>query len=319
MQSQPELIDVNTLHLHIEYLLRSHDCVIVPGLGAFIINRHGARLDREAGVIEPPTAELTFNPSVRHNDGLLASSIARREEVEYDTAAEILAEELAAMRSHLATERKITIGMLGTLSLGAEDNLVFTPTQQQADRFGLHRILLPRIAPNVDAANVSVAQPEAEAVTAEAPQRKWRTDKYYYLPIHKGLAKIAAIIVLVVVIAAGLFTFTPEINNTPRRDCASVIPVNIEAPVAKPQPAVKAEPEDTAARYHVVVGTFTTQEEVSRFVKRHADDGYELKAIAGPRLIRVTAARSNDRGEMVSVLRSAAIDSCFNGAWIWEN
>ena len=312
---------MNTLTLHIEYLLRLHDCVIVPTLGAFIISRCPARFDREAGVILPPSADLTFNPSVTHNDGLLATSIARRAGIDYDSAVEILDEQVAALRAHLSVARTITLGSLGTLTLGAEDNPVFTPARRQTERYGLHQVLLPRLAPAPQAGEGVEIQP-AVVTPAETPERKERRfspEKYYYIPVHKMFAKVSAVIVAVVLLVAGFVNLSPGADDATRRDCASVIPV----PMAKPAPVKVAEPQpaltDTTAQYHVVVGTFTSKDEAARFMARHAADGFDLKSVEGRRYTRITAARSHDRDAMVSVLRSAAIDSCFNNAWIWKN
>ena len=59
---------------HIEYLISDHDCVVVPGLGAFIAQYIHAEIDLERGVILPPRRVLSFNAAVCHNDGVLAGS-----------------------------------------------------------------------------------------------------------------------------------------------------------------------------------------------------------------------------------------------------
>lgn len=312
---------MNTLTLHIEYLLRLHDCVIVPTLGAFIISRCPARFDREAGVILPPSADLTFNPSVTHNDGLLATSIARRAGIDYDSAVEILDEEVAALRAHLSATRSLVLGTLGTLVLGPEDNPVFTPAHRQTERYGLHQVLLPRLAPVPLTAEASDLQP-ANAATADAPvrkERKFSPDKYYYIPVHKMFAKVSAVIVAVVLLVAGFVNLTPVADDATRRDCASVIPVPMVKPAAVKTAGQQPIAPDTMAQYHVVVGTFTSKDEAARFMARHSGDGFDLKSVEGRRYTRITAARSHDRDAMVDVLRSAAIDSCFNNAWIWKN
>ena len=67
------------LSLHIEYLLLHHDCVVVPGLGAFINVRHAAYFDAVTRVWHPMTREVRFNGALTHDDGLLSSSYARKE------------------------------------------------------------------------------------------------------------------------------------------------------------------------------------------------------------------------------------------------
>ena len=74
-----------TICEHIEYLLRNHDCVIVPGWGAFIAQYQPASFT-EDGQMLPPSRLIGFNASISHQDGLLASSVMRREKISYDAA-----------------------------------------------------------------------------------------------------------------------------------------------------------------------------------------------------------------------------------------
>ena len=67
---------------HIEYLMTRHDCVAIPGWGAFIANYNIARYDEEREVMEHPCRTLGFNAGVDHNDGLLVNSIMRSASVD---------------------------------------------------------------------------------------------------------------------------------------------------------------------------------------------------------------------------------------------
>lgn len=71
------------LSIHIEYLLLRHDCVVVPGFGAFINARSEARVDSESGQVYPMMREVRFNSALVHDDGLLAGSFARKYRVPF--------------------------------------------------------------------------------------------------------------------------------------------------------------------------------------------------------------------------------------------
>lgn len=45
---------METLGIHIEYLLQRHECVILPGIGAFIVSNDAARIDMATGEIILP-------------------------------------------------------------------------------------------------------------------------------------------------------------------------------------------------------------------------------------------------------------------------
>ena len=62
---------------YINDLLFHHDCVVVSGLGAFILNSESAIVD-EKGKIEPPKKIISFNRLINQNDGLLANYISEK-------------------------------------------------------------------------------------------------------------------------------------------------------------------------------------------------------------------------------------------------
>ncbi|MDE6077369.1 MAG: hypothetical protein K2G29_06510, partial [Muribaculaceae bacterium] len=68
---------MNVLFRHIEFLLTRHDCVIVPGLGAFIVTSAPAVIDRASRRVSPPSRSVLFNQAVTLDDGRLANSYAR--------------------------------------------------------------------------------------------------------------------------------------------------------------------------------------------------------------------------------------------------
>ena len=71
---------------HIEYLTHKHDCVIVPGFGAFISRNSCVKYN---GMISAINRNISFNASVDYNDGLLISSLMRREQISDEIAKNI--------------------------------------------------------------------------------------------------------------------------------------------------------------------------------------------------------------------------------------
>ena len=76
---------MNNVVRHIEYLLTRHDCVVVPGWGAWIVQSVSAAVIGNAAPI-PPRKWLSFNAALSHNDGMLAHSLMRAEGCSYDEA-----------------------------------------------------------------------------------------------------------------------------------------------------------------------------------------------------------------------------------------
>ncbi len=118
---------MDILPLHIEYLLTRHDCVIVPGIGAFIATETEAFIDLEHGVIRPRRRDISFNSSVVTDDGLLSHSIARHEGFSYEDARRMVASLIERMTTDLNTEGETSLGMVGRLIKDSEGLISFQP------------------------------------------------------------------------------------------------------------------------------------------------------------------------------------------------
>ena len=116
---------MNRVIRHIEFLLMQHDCVIVPGVGAVLAHRMSARFDESGERMLSPVRSFTFNPSLCHNDGMLAASIARAEGLSYEAAARILEAEVAEMRLRLDNDSRMVLGRVGTLLRNADGSMRF--------------------------------------------------------------------------------------------------------------------------------------------------------------------------------------------------
>jgi cell division septation protein DedD len=112
---------------YIRELLFRHDCVIVPGFGAFIGNYFPARTDRKEGLLEPPSRKITFNRHLTGNDGLLIGHISSVMAVGYVSAREIVKEWSEDLRIKIMADKPVTIDLLGTFTLNYERAIIFEP------------------------------------------------------------------------------------------------------------------------------------------------------------------------------------------------
>ncbi|MDE7096915.1 MAG: hypothetical protein K2O47_05420 [Muribaculaceae bacterium] len=120
------------LPLHIEYLLTRHDCVIVPGFGAFIASEADAHFDMDNGIVMPRRREISFNSSVVTDDGLLSHSIARREHLSYEEAHRYMTALIDKMSNDLRHEGEVSLGMVGRLAMDTEGFINFVPRHSSA-------------------------------------------------------------------------------------------------------------------------------------------------------------------------------------------
>jgi cell division septation protein DedD len=112
---------------YIRELLFKHDCVIIPGFGAFIGNYFPARADRREGLFMPPSRKITFNRHLTGNDGLLIGHVSSGLGTGYGEARDIVLEWADVLRRRIMTGTPLTIDHLGTFSLNYEGAIVFEP------------------------------------------------------------------------------------------------------------------------------------------------------------------------------------------------
>lgn len=305
---------MSTLFRHIEYLLLRHDCVMVPGLGAFVATVTPASIDLERGVVTPPVRNVMFNRSIRLDDGLLANSVAREAGISFADARAVILKEVNTMTAALENSGRIDCGRLGKLTRNDEGNLLYTPTLSPLGNIFKKVSLSANKANN--AKNVKIAN-NANTVL---------TDRNF--KIRSAVTRIAAACVLGAMIAMAVI-FKPKAPDT-REDRASVIPVEVLLPTPKatetvePAQEAPAMEEETPAvapvqtpRHYLIVGTFSSAAEAEKFVKANSTDQYPLTAVASRRVCRVSVESSDNRDELRKRLNSRDITTRFPNAWIW--
>ena len=117
------------LERHIEILLLSNDCVIVPHLGGFMTHHVEARYDERDNMFLPPMRTLGFNPQLNINDSLLVQSYIEAYDISYPEALQRIDDEVNELRQHLENEGSYELNDIGVLALNDEGNLVFTPCE----------------------------------------------------------------------------------------------------------------------------------------------------------------------------------------------
>ncbi|MCU0409356.1 MAG: hypothetical protein MUD02_10450, partial [Bacteroidales bacterium] len=111
----------------IRELLFSHDCVIVPGFGAFISNYAPAHLERTSGTFHPPARKISFNRNLVHNDGLLTGRLSEQLGINYGDARSMVDEYSAGLRRKLSKGERIQIDHIGIFTSNIEGGVEFEP------------------------------------------------------------------------------------------------------------------------------------------------------------------------------------------------
>ena len=114
---------------HIERLLLTHECVILPKFGGFVLQILPATYEEEEYSFRPMRKEVMFNVTLQHTDGLLSESYMQTYGVDYRKAQLMLEEDIEALNVSLEQDKRITLGRIGTFSIGEEGQTIFTPSR----------------------------------------------------------------------------------------------------------------------------------------------------------------------------------------------
>jgi len=154
------------LQRHIEILLLTNDCVIVPDFGGFITHNVPARYDTSDRSFLPPLRTLGFNPQLRMNDSVLAQSYVEAYDISYPEALRRIENEVAELKSQLEEEGYYTLEDLGELTVNQEGNYEFSPCESgilSPDLYGLGSFTFRRLK---DSAAKEIEMPQPVAAPA---------------------------------------------------------------------------------------------------------------------------------------------------------
>lgn len=299
---------------HIEYLLRRHDCVILPGLGALLVVHRPAVINESWAMAIPPVRTLCFNSAIHHNDGLLANSVARKECMSYAEALQTVESTIEDYRAALCADGELRLGRLGVLKMNDEESVCFSPFKQDTLR-GFTNVPLPSLPETIE-------DKEKPLSTAD--------NRYLYLRIPRQALKAAACLVLIVMAA---LSFVLPDTGTVKRDYASVLPLerlSTHTQHTEPTVVLPGDSSDVTSgkridtvRFFVVVGVFHNIKDCELFISQHPSWASRMQILgSGKNNCKVVVDASAERQSLAERMRTtpegAGIRAEFPQAWIWE-
>lgn len=112
---------------YISALLYRYQCVIIPGFGALLTEIKSSYYSEEKQCFYPPQKTLSFNVNIKHNDGLLANHIAISENISYDEAVLLIAQDIKRWDFELSNVSRLELANVGVFNTNSEGSLVFEP------------------------------------------------------------------------------------------------------------------------------------------------------------------------------------------------
>ncbi|MCC8170255.1 MAG: SPOR domain-containing protein [Parabacteroides sp.] len=323
---------------HIEQLLWVHDCVIIPGIGGFVFEYRAAGIGEQSGLFVPPRKEALFNPTLCHNDGLLAESYMKTYGLEYAQALEKIEDDIRVLKETLAAQGSISLGTTGCLRMGEEGNIVFEHSDTlpfDLASYGLGEFRMPTLA-------LLMQEQQARPAKKEAGRKK----DTIYIPV--SVRFLRTVVASAAAVALFLLVSTPVKDVDTGAYTASFIPSEVvltkEAPAVEsvpvaattttvlpetttdesmaPAPVVAAESVSAPVAkkvkyYHVVIGSFPNRLKADQFFGRMDKSRYrEAGIVERNGKARVYAARFTGRNEAETYMNRLR-NGEYKDAWLF--
>lgn len=267
---------------HIERLLLVHDCVIIPGVGGFVLQNHPASFLEKSGTFMPARKEIVFNPTLRHNDGLLTESYMKLYGVDYRKALAMQEEDTTELKSALKTKRRITLGTMGVFVIDGE-SVSFEPGQ--TDLFSVSSYGLAEF-------HIPILQTLQQEMASKAVQKQTAKD-IVYIPVNRRFLRVVVSSAAAIALFFLLSTPVKEVDSSvytasfiPSEVVAKVSPepkaaevlesvVSPELPVV-PLVAAVVEPLDAKSEavaiqgekvYHIIIASFPEKIQANKYLQ----------------------------------------------------
>lgn len=293
------------LDRHIEILLLSNDCVIVPELGGFMAHHVDARFEEGENTFLPPLRTLGFNPQLKMNDSLLAQSYSEAYDISYPEAMRRIESEVSELRQHLDNEGRYEMNDIGVFSMNDEGRIEFEPCEAGILTPGFYGLSSFDMKPMFKAEKPVEVKPEKQTAKHRRRLRKPMAAKggeqaiVIKMTWLRNAAAVAAAVLAFLLLAPpidngnsqSIAINTAEIPLLPKesKSVPTVVPVAKPtvkaepAPAPKPvkvEPAVKAEPAPATVKetvetvsepktgYYIVLASQVNKKNADEFIQR---------------------------------------------------
>ena len=241
------------LDRHIEILLLSNDCVIVPGLGGFMTHHVEARYDADDQMFLPPLHTLGFNPQLTMNDSLLVQSYIEAYDISYPEALRRIESEVEELKQHIDAAGCYELNDIGELSLNEEGKYLFTPCEAGILTPELYGLSSFEMKPMATALPVAEEKTETEETAAPVlvPLTTDEADDDDRALVIK-MSWIRNTVAIAAAILAFFLMTTPVSNSDSTQMNMGQLnnPLLVQKPhkpVVKPDTAIKIAPDTTVA------------------------------------------------------------------------
>ena len=308
---------MNEIALHIDFLLHTHDCIIVPGLGGFVVNETGVEKNGLWG-LDAPSLELIFNSKLTYNDGLLAESLMKTNNISFAQATKQIESASQELKSRLMKSEEVEWDNLGIFKTNKENNIIFLPNKAyvRPQFFGLSNARL---------------KPAALAVTSS--NNNGNAIPVRYIMRYVSTAIAVAILFFLVVVSYNstspvsqqaeivskplIFGNNPSRTNTPKASQPSTVAAINNSASSEANNTVTSGQSSTK-KYYIVVGVYEVRDVAESTLSKLKKQGFvNASMIERPTRLDVYSDSFSSREEAQAYLiKFHADNASYRDAWI---
>jgi len=333
--------------VYIRELLFRHDCVIIPGFGAFIGNYFPSHIDRNEGLFYPPVRRITFNRHLTGNDGLLIGHVSSHLNIPYGESRDMISTWAEELRNKIMAGTTLNLDHLGTFSLNREGTIIFEPDNTVNYLLSSYGLTSYQRLPVSDFdVRKKMLEHHHEPAVSQPSLRRLLTRAAVIVPIlialtlvpfndrlFKGKMEESTLNPLANAelefnreqIAADTAYIEPELIVTKTAVPETVVTEEkvIEPPVVVPPAPEVYKPVQQAVvvqeyRYLLIIGSFKTEDNALTMIEKLRKIGYDPEMTGGPDGFLRVSAVSYGTVEEAKAAHSKLIRS-FPGAWIHKS
>lgn len=148
------------LEKYIEELLFDYECVTVPDFGAFLTRSFPFEIDKINGRFNPPKKKLTFNSLLTSNDGVLINYYAKKNDLNYKKAHNLIRNQIEVWRNQLKSG-PLFLENIGKINYTLDKKIEFEPFENinfDDSSFGLKVFNLQQLKSSVKTKVFSISK-----------------------------------------------------------------------------------------------------------------------------------------------------------------
>lgn len=335
-------------------LLHDHECVIVSGLGGFLLKNKPAKQSVDGKTLLPPSSEISFSPALKQADFLLSSAIVEQESCSVSEAEQKIEEFIQEVSQSLIDTKSYVIPQIGKLYLDEEEQLQFKPypfVNFNKNSFGLVPIAIEKLD------RQKIDKQEVKRYASKNPYRFTAAASLLLFALAASLFYVNQSSTENYVsfdFVRSVFSFDkdqkhstiPEIKKPGSIESVQLIDTNNSNPFAddyteandpfhasnqselepkeiatynhvKEEPNLTKNTNQNPANFHIVIGMFS-EEHNANTIKRIAEKkGYSPIIKRGQKYYRVLIPFTYEQATMREAQQEVS-RSVVQGAWVWE-